>query len=58
MLILTLTYAAFLRLTHGRVGRAFRAIGQNEPAAESIGIPATAYKMAVISIGCAAAGLA
>lgn len=58
MAALTLTYALLLRLTHGRVGRAFRAIGQNEAAAAAIGIPATAYKMAVISIGCAAAGLA
>lgn len=58
MTILTIVYVLFLRLSQGRVGRAFRAIGQNEDAARAIGIPATPYKMAVIAIGCAAAGLA
>ena len=55
---LTLAYAALLRLTDGRIGRALRALGQNETAARSIGIPIVRYKMAVITIGCAAAGLA
>lgn len=55
---LTLTYILLLRLTHGRIGRAFRALGQNEAAAQSIGIPVTAYKMAVVTLGCGAAGLA
>ncbi|MEJ0069052.1 MAG: branched-chain amino acid ABC transporter permease [Pseudomonadota bacterium] len=55
---LTVVYALFVRLTHGRVGRAFRALGQNEDAAQSIGIATGLYKMVVISIGCAVAGLA
>ncbi len=58
MIYLAVTYALLLRLTHGRAGRAFRALGQNEAAAQSIGIPAASYKMAVIAIGCGAAGLA
>lgn len=57
MIALTLVYALLLRLTHGRIGRAFRALGQNEPAARSVGIPTTGYRMAVITIGCAVAGL-
>jgi branched-chain amino acid transport system permease protein len=57
MTALTLVYAALLRLTHGRIGRAFRALGQNEAAARSIGIPTHRYRMAVITIGCAIAGL-
>jgi len=57
MTALTLVYALLLRLTHGRIGRAFRALGQNESAARSIGIPTTRYRMAVITIGCAVAGL-
>lgn len=57
MSALTIVYALLLRLTHGRVGRALRALGQNEDAARSIGIPTTRYRMAVITIGCAAAGL-
>lgn len=56
--ILTLVYILFIRLTQGRIGRAFRALGQNEDAAMSIGVPVNKYKMAVISLGCAAAGLA
>ncbi|MGE0802550.1 MAG: branched-chain amino acid ABC transporter permease [Lautropia sp.] len=58
MLYLTAVYALILRLTHGRIGRALKALGQNEDAARSIGIPVTAYKMAVIVIGSAVAGLA
>jgi branched-chain amino acid transport system permease protein len=58
MAALTLAYALLLRLTHGRTGRAFRALAQNEVAARSIGIPTTIYRMAAIVIGCAAAGLA
>jgi branched-chain amino acid transport system permease protein len=57
MTALTLVYALLLRLTHGRIGRAFRALGQNESAARSIGIPTTRYRMAVITIGCGVAGL-
>lgn len=58
MIALTLVYALLLRLCRGRVGRAFNAIGQNEAAAKSVGIPTDAYRMAVITIGCAIAGLA
>jgi branched-chain amino acid transport system permease protein len=55
---LTVVYVLLLRLTDGRIGRAFRALGQNEVAARSIGIPIVRYKMSVITIGCAAAGFA
>jgi branched-chain amino acid transport system permease protein len=55
---LTIVYVLLLRLTDGRIGRAFRALGQNEIAARSIGIPIVRYKMSVITIGCAAAGFA
>jgi len=58
MLALTVVYALLLRLCSGRVGRAFQAIGQNEPAARSVGIATNRYRMAVITIGCAIAGLA
>ncbi|WP_342641347.1 branched-chain amino acid ABC transporter permease [Rhodoligotrophos ferricapiens] len=55
---LTITYLLFLRMTNSRVGRAFQALGQNEIAARSIGIPVERYKMAVITLGCIAAGWA
>jgi branched-chain amino acid transport system permease protein len=55
---LTIVYVLLLRLAEGRTGRAFRALGQNEVAARSIGIPIVRYKMSVITIGCAAAGFA
>lgn len=55
---LVLVYGLLLRLTHGRVGRAFRALGQNEAAARSIGIGTTGYRMAAITLGCAVAGFA
>ncbi len=58
MAMLTIVYALLVRLCHGRIGRAFAAIGQNESAARSVGIPTDAYRMAVITIGCAVAGLA
>ena len=58
MAYLTLVYVLILRLTQGRIGRAFKALGQNEDAARSIGIPVTAYKMAVIVVGSVVAGLA
>jgi branched-chain amino acid transport system permease protein len=58
MAALTVVYALLLRLCSGRVGRAFQAIGQNEAAGRSIGIATNRYRMAVITIGCAIAGLA
>ena len=58
MLTLTVVYALMLRMCSGRVGRALLAIGQDEDAARSIGIRTEVYRMAVISIGCALAGLA
>lgn len=57
MVALTVVYALLLRLGHGRIGRAFRAIGQNESAARSIGIPTDPYRMIAIALGCAIAGL-
>lgn len=58
MVALTLVYVMLLRLCRGRIGRAFLAIGQNEAAARSVGIPTNAHRMAVITLGCAIAGLA
>lgn len=57
MTVLTLVYALLLRLTQGRIGRALRALGQNEDAARSVGIPTTRYRIAVITLGCGVAGL-
>ncbi|MGU3663500.1 branched-chain amino acid ABC transporter permease [Methylobacterium sp. A49B] len=57
MAVLALVYAALLRLTHGRIGRAFRALGQDEVAARSVGIRTDRYRVAAITIGCAIAGL-
>lgn len=56
--MLTITYLLFLRLADSRVGRAFRALGQNEVAARSIGVPVERYKMAVIALGCVVTGWA
>jgi branched-chain amino acid transport system permease protein len=55
---LALVYFLLLRLTHGRFGRAFRSLGQNEAAARSIGIPTTRFKMLAIVLGCGIAGFA
>ncbi|MET4803868.1 branched-chain amino acid ABC transporter permease [Bradyrhizobium sp. LB11.1] len=57
-LTLTLIYGLLVRLSHGKIGRAFRAIGQNEAAARSVGIPVARYRMIVITLGCAIAGIA
>ena len=57
MVALTVVYAMLLCLSHGRIGRAFRALGQNEAAARSVGIPTNTYRMAAITIGCAVAGI-
>lgn len=57
MAVLTAVYFILLRLSHGRIGRAFRAIGQNETAARSMGIATDAYRMIAITLGCAIAGL-
>jgi branched-chain amino acid transport system permease protein len=50
-------YVLTLRMVQGRAGRALLAIGQNEPAAEAIGVNISGYKMAVIVFGCALGGL-
>ncbi len=55
---LAVVYFLLLRLTHGRLGRAFRSLGQNEVAARSIGIPTTRFKMLAIVLGCGIAGFA
>ncbi len=57
MVVLTVVYALLIRLTHGRIGRAFRAIGQNEVAARSVGVPTHRYQIVAITLGCAIAGL-
>ena len=58
MATLTIVYGLLLHMCAGRAGRALRAIGQDEPAARSIGIPTQGYRMAVITVGCGLAGLA
>lgn len=58
MAALALVYFLLLRLTHGRYGRAFRSLGQNEAAARSIGIPTTRFKILAIVLGCGIAGFA
>ena len=57
MATLTIVYGLLLRMCRGRVGRALQAIGEDEAAAKSVGIPTERYRMAVITIGCAIAGL-
>jgi len=58
MATLTIVYALLVRLCHGRIGRALRAIGQNETAARSVGIRVDRYRMIVITLGSGIAGLA
>jgi branched-chain amino acid transport system permease protein len=55
--VLVIAYVLTLRMVQGRAGRALLAIGQNEPAAEAIGVNVAGYKMAVIVFGCALGGL-
>lgn len=57
VIVFALAYALAVRLVQGRAGRAFAAIGQNEAAAESLGINVPGYKVGVIVIGCGFAGL-
>jgi branched-chain amino acid transport system permease protein len=54
---LVVAYILTLRMVQGRAGRAMLAIGQNEPAAEAIGVNVPGYKMAAIVFGCALGGL-
>jgi branched-chain amino acid transport system permease protein len=54
---LVVAYVLTLRMVQGRAGRALLAIGQNEPAAEAIGVNVSGYKMAVIVFGCSLGGL-
>ncbi|MDA8381459.1 branched-chain amino acid ABC transporter permease [Acidiphilium sp.] len=58
MAALTIIYVLLVRLCHGRIGRALRAIGQNETAARSMGIRVDRYRMIVITLGSGIAGLA
>lgn len=55
---LTIIYVLLVRLCHGRIGRALRAIGQNETAARSVGIRVDRYRMIVITLGSGIAGVA
>jgi len=55
--VLVLAYVLSLRMTQGRAGRALLAIGENEAAAEAIGINVSGYKMSVIVFGCALGGV-
>lgn len=55
--VFAIAYAMAVRMIHGRAGRAFAAIGQNEAAAVSLGVNVSGYKIAVIVIGCCFAGL-
>jgi branched-chain amino acid transport system permease protein len=54
---LIVSYVLCQRLVQGRAGRALLAIGQNEPAAEAIGVNVSRYKVTAIVMGCALAGL-
>jgi branched-chain amino acid transport system permease protein len=54
---LILSYVLCLRMIQGRAGRALSALGENEVAAEAIGINVAGYKMTAIVFGCALAGL-
>jgi branched-chain amino acid transport system permease protein len=55
--VFAIAYALAVRMIHGRAGRAFAAIGQNEAAASSLGVNVPGHKVGVIVIGCCFAGL-
>lgn len=57
VVVFAIAYALAIRLIQGRAGRAFAAIGQNEPAAASLGVNVSGYKIGVIVIGCCYAGI-
>lgn len=60
LIVVTALIAAYvlaLRMTQGRAGRALLAVGQNEAAAQSIGVNVATYKVSVIVVGSALAGL-
>jgi branched-chain amino acid transport system permease protein len=60
MILVFAALSVCLSLHIGRswMGFAFRAVGEDEAAAATIGIPASAYKLAAFGIGTALAGLA
>jgi branched-chain amino acid transport system permease protein len=60
MIVLAVAAALFVfwRLTGSRWGLALEAIREDEPAARTMGIPTTAYKLAMLVLGAALAGLA
>ena len=53
-----LAYAVCRRLVHSRVGRAFVALRENEPLAESVGIDGTRYLVLAAVVSAALAGVA
>jgi branched-chain amino acid transport system permease protein len=56
-ILVVLAVFTLYRLTNSRVGRAFKAIREDEIAAESAGIPIARYKIMAFSIGSFFAGL-
>lgn len=57
-LAVALTVFVFARLRGSKWGFAFEAIREDEPAARTMGIPTTAYKLSMLVLGAAVAGLA
>jgi branched-chain amino acid transport system permease protein len=57
-LAVALALFAFARLRGSKWGFALEAIRQDEPAARTMGIPTTGYKLAMLVLGAALAGLA
>jgi branched-chain amino acid transport system permease protein len=60
MIVLAVALALYLfsRLRGSRWGFALEAIREDEPAARTMGIPTTGYKLAMLALGAALAGLA
>ena len=55
--ITIVSYIILYRLTQGKMGVAFKAIGQNQEAAHSVGVNSTKYKIINFTISCALAGV-
>lgn len=58
LLLLALVYCAVNHLNHSRIGRSWRAMREDELAAEAMGIPTRRLKLLAFAIGAAIAALA
>jgi branched-chain amino acid transport system permease protein len=58
LLAATLAYLVCHRLVHSRIGRAFLALRENEPLAESVGVDGTRYLVLAAVVSAALAGVA